>query len=163
MSAQPRGAGQESPHNAKVDPVISHVFALPSTPGSVSLSPGLPARCPHPTVLLMSLLCFIPSHQLPGAGSPQQRPAELLSRAWELHLQLLVHLFLRGGVCSDGSRAAPLRGHRELEQGCPCVCRYSRTPSSSSTAELPALLQAHPECGGGGLAGAAKSCQLSNV
>uniref|UniRef100_A0A8C3TRF2 Sushi domain-containing protein n=1 Tax=Catharus ustulatus TaxID=91951 RepID=A0A8C3TRF2_CATUS len=36
-------------------------------------------------------------------------------------------------------------------------------PSSSSTAELPALLQAHPECGGGGLPGAAKSCQLSNV
>uniref|UniRef100_A0A8D0EN75 p-selectin n=1 Tax=Strix occidentalis caurina TaxID=311401 RepID=A0A8D0EN75_STROC len=32
--------------------------------------------------------------------------AELLSRARELHIQLYMHLFLRGGVSSDGSRDA---------------------------------------------------------
>lgn len=139
------------PHNAKVDFVVTRVskcsvvadcvpqHPLPlSTPSPWQLILWLPSpHVPNPStigpVLLTLPLCFISSHQLPGSGPPQQRPVELLSCARELHLQLHVHLFLRGGVCSDGSRGTLVCGHRELDQASPCLCRYGGTPCSSST------------------------------
>lgn len=139
------------PHNAKVDFVVTRVskcsvvadcvpqHPLPlSTPSPWQLILWLPSpQVPNPStigpVLLTLPLCFISSHQLPGSGPPQQRPVELLSCARELHLQLHVHLFLRGGVCSDGSRGTLVCGHRELDQASPCLCRYGGTPCSSST------------------------------
>uniref|UniRef100_A0A8C5U076 Selectin P n=1 Tax=Malurus cyaneus samueli TaxID=2593467 RepID=A0A8C5U076_9PASS len=77
------GAWTGDPPQCKAPQVMSRHPWLPS--------PHVPTISPVP---LMLLLCFISSCQLPGAGPPKQRPAELLSHSWELHLQLHVHLFL---------------------------------------------------------------------